>query len=309
MTNPLSRTKPVSYQQDPVFQVPSGTTRVPSNPVDPKVNLSDPNTRVQMQPQVQDSGFVLQHQFEQHQQHLQQTQQQHLQQTQQQHLQQTQQQQQQQQQFIHGTHYIHHPPTGALPLSAYYPVYPSQQQHHHPQHNPLEQQYPVYYMAARPAQGYSMPVQQSNMNEAASGVASNRSQIPPNPAMVPPPAAYNPIRNAPIAKHEMPAGVYRTATTGAPQLVQVPSTHHQQQYVGYSQMHHPSQSMAPTSAATAQQYAYEFADPAHAQIYYTQPLAPTMPSQYQTMTAASAVVLPEASAQLPTDNIKQQMRT
>jgi len=305
----LSRTKPVSYQQDPVFQIPSGTTRVPSNPVDPKVNVSDPNTRVQMQSHVQDSGYVLQHQFDQQQQHLQQTQQQqqHLQQTQQQQQHLQQQQQQQQQQFMHGTHYIHHSPTGALPLSAYYPVYPSQQQHHHPQHNPLEQQYPVYYMPPRQAQAYSLSVQQSNINEAATGVPSSRPQTPPNPAMVPP-AAYNPIRNAP-GKHEMSAGVYRTATTGAPQLVQVPSTHHQQQYVGYSQMHHPSQSMAPTSAATAQQYAYEYADPAHAQIYYTQPMAPTMPSQYQTMTAASGVMLPEASAQLPTDNIKQQMRT
>jgi hypothetical protein len=106
----------------------------------------------------------------------------------------------------------------------------------------------------------------------------------------------------------MSTGVYRTATTGAPQLVQVPSNQHQQQYVGYSQMHHPSQSMAPTSAATAN-YAYEFADPAHAQIYYTQAVAPTMPSQYQTMTAAAAVVLPEAQAQHPTDNIKQQIRS
>lgn len=128
--------------------------------------------------------------------------------------------------------------------------------------------------------------------------------------MVPPQAAaYNPMRNTHITnKPEMAAaaGVYRTTTTGTPQLVQVPSS--QQQYVNYTQIHHPSQSVAPTSAAMATaNYGYEYGDPAHAQIYYTQPLAPTMPSQYQTMTGTA--VLPEASAQLSSENIKQQIRT
>lgn len=128
--------------------------------------------------------------------------------------------------------------------------------------------------------------------------------------MGPPPVAYNPMRNAPIAKHEMAAaaGVYRTTATGTPQLVQMPNSQHQQQYVGYSQIHHPSQSVAPNSAATGT-YAYEFSDPGHAQMYYTQPLAPTMPSQYQTMTGAAPVGFPDPSVPLPTDNNKQQMRT
>ncbi|KAL6134435.1 hypothetical protein ACLB2K_066666 [Fragaria x ananassa] len=82
----MSRPKPVVYQE-PVAQIPSGTpTRFPANLVDSKVNVSDPNTRVQMQQQVQDSGYVLQHQYDQ------QLQQQQLLQ---------QQLQQQQQQFIH----------------------------------------------------------------------------------------------------------------------------------------------------------------------------------------------------------------
>lgn len=271
------------------MQIPSAANRIPANPVDPKINISDPNTRLQFQQQAQDSGYVLQPQFDQQQQ----------------------QQPQQPQQFIHaGTHYIHHHPTGAVPISAYYPVYPPQQQHHHQQHHhQLDQQYPVYYVPARQPQPYNLSVQQPSISEAATTIPSTRPQTPPNPNLVPSSAAYNPMRNAPIAKPEMTApGMYRTATTGTPQLVQVPSSQHQQQYVGYSQVHHPSQSVAPTSAGTAN-YAYEFTDPAHGQIYYTQHLAPAMPPQYQTMTGATAVVLPEASAQLPTDNIKQQIRT
>lgn len=285
----IARQKPVIYQ-DPVVQIPAGAVRVPANPVDPKVNISDSNARVQMQQQqqVHDSGYVLQPQFDPKQQH-----------------------QQQQQPYMHASpHYIPHQLAGNVPISAYYPVYPSQQQHHHHHPQQLDQQYPVYYVPARQPQAYNnVPVQQSNISEAASNIPSSRPQTHQNPAMVPTSAAYNPIRNAPIAKPEIAAGMYRTATTGAPPLVQVSSAQHQQQYVGYSQIHHPSQSVAPTSAATAN-YTYEYTDPSHAQIYYTQPLAPTMPSQYQTMTGTAAVMMPEVSAQqLPADNVKQQMRT
>ncbi|XVF02218.1 hypothetical protein REPUB_Repub04eG0156700 [Reevesia pubescens] len=306
-SNPLSRQKPVIYQ-DPVVQIPSGANRVPANPNDPKLNVSDPNTNawVQIQQPVQDAGYILQQpQFDQHQQQQQQPQP-HQQQ------QQPQPQPHQQQQFLQAgaTQYIQHHPTGVVPISAYYPVYPSQQQHHHHHHTQIDQQYPLYYVPARQPQSYNLPVQQPSISEATTAIPSNRPQTPPNPTMAPPPVVYNPMRNAPVAKPEMAAatGVYRTTATGTPQLVQVPNNQHQQQYAGYSQIHHQSQSVAPTSAGTAT-YAYDFTDPAYAQIYYTQPLAPTMPSQYQTMTAAAAVALPDASAQLPTDNIKPQIRT
>ncbi|XP_004300957.1 PREDICTED: putative mediator of RNA polymerase II transcription subunit 12 [Fragaria vesca subsp. vesca] len=310
----VSRPKPVVYQE-PVAQIPSGTpTRFPANLVDSKVNVSDPNTRVQMQQQVQDSGYVLQNQYDQ------QLQQQQL----------LQQQLQQQQQFIHpGAQYMHHHPAGSVPIQAYYPVYPSQQQHHQQQqqqqqqqhhHHQLDQQqqYQVYYMPARQAPPYSnLPLQQSlqsNMSEAAGAatIASSRSQTPPNP-MLSPTAAYSQVRNAPIAKSEIAAPVYRTTTTAAPpSLIQGPPSQHQpqQQYVGYAQVH-PSQSTVPTSTGAAN-YAYEYADASHAQhaqIYYTQPpLAHAMTSQYQTMTATAAMGLPEVSNQLPNDNIKQQQQ-
>uniref|UniRef100_A0A803P771 PB1 domain-containing protein n=1 Tax=Cannabis sativa TaxID=3483 RepID=A0A803P771_CANSA len=224
--NALSRPKPVIYQDQVQF---SGTTRVvPANPVDPKVNISDQNTR-----------------------------------------------------------------------------------QHHPQVD-QQQQYPVYYVPARQAQAYNnLSVQQSNISEASTVIP----QTHPNPAMVATPtaaaaaAAYNPVRNAPLGKPEIAAGMYRTATTVAqPSLVQVPSAQHQQQqYAGYSQVHHPSQSVTPTSAAAAS-YGYEYADPSHAQMYYTQALQPTMASQYQTMTATGAVVMQEVSGQISADNMKQQQQ-
>ncbi|KAK7280422.1 hypothetical protein RJT34_25486 [Clitoria ternatea] len=301
LANAISRQKPVVYQDQ--VQIQSGTSRVPSNPVDPKLNVSDPHGRIQMQQQqqhVQDPGYLLQQQFDQ---------QQHVQDPgyllQQQFDPQQQQQQhqvplQQQQQFIHGAHFIHHNPG----IPAYYPVYPPQQQQQqpHPQHPQ------VYYVHARQPQAYNLPVQQANMGESAATIPSSRPQTPPNPAtLVPPPAAYNPIRNAPLPKTEMTAAAYRAAAAGTPQLVQVPTSQHQQHYVTYSQIHHPSQSMAPNSA-TPPNYAFDYADPAHAQIYYSQPLAPTMPSQYQTMTGA-AVMMPEVSSQHPSEGVKQQIRT
>ncbi|KAF7827755.1 RNA polymerase II degradation factor 1 [Senna tora] len=271
ISNPLSRPKPVIYQEQ--VQIPTVTTRVPSNPIDPKLNMSDPHTRIQIQQQVQDPGYVLQPQFDQQQP----------------------QPPQQQQQYLHNTHFIHHTPAGAVPMPQYYPVYPSQQQSHHPQHHPqMDQQY-LYYMPAR--QAY-------NIGDATGAtVPSSRPQTQPNP----PSAAYNPIRNVPMPKSEMTAGAYRAANAGAPQIVQVPSTQHQQQFVAYTQIHHPSQTVAPPNSAAPASYAYDYVDPAHAQVYYTQPMAP-MPSQYQTM-AAPAGVIPEASSQIPSDSIKQQIRT
>lgn len=291
VSNPLSRPKHVLYQEQ--VQIPTVTTRVLSNPADPvKLNMSDPHSRIQIQQQVQDPGYVLQQQFDPQQQP----------------------QQQQKQQFIPNSHFIHHTPAGAVPMPAYYPVYPSQQQSH-PQHHPqLDQQYPVYYMPPRQAQPYNLSMQQQqqqpNIGETNTAIPSSRPQAQPNPTMAPASAAYNPVRNVPIQKAEMAAGAYR-ATAGIPQLVHVPSGQpqhqHQQQFVAYSQIHHPSQTVAPNSAAPPN-YAYDYADPAHAQIYYTQHLAHAMPSQYQTM-AASAVVPPEVSSQLPSDSMKQQIRT
>ncbi|XP_027768508.1 uncharacterized protein LOC114074714 [Solanum pennellii] len=137
----------------------------------------------------------------------------------------------------------------------------------------------------------------------------NPVQTPPAPSMVAPGAAYNHPGNPPASKPEMIAGAYRTAAAGTPQLVQITSGQHQQQYVGYSQIHHPSQPIAPTSRATAN-YAYEFSDPSHAQIYYSQAHAPQLATQYQTMKSSPAVGLHSTSSQLPTEKkINQRIST
>ncbi|KAK4260776.1 hypothetical protein QN277_003849 [Acacia crassicarpa] len=347
MTNAMLRPKPMVYQDQAQLQIPSGaTTRVPSNPVDPKLTMSDSHGRIQMQQQVLEQGYVLQQQFDQQQQQQQQPpQQQHQfihgtqqqvqeagyvlqpqfeQQQQQQPPQQqhqfihgTQQQvqeagyvlqpqfEQQQQQFIHGTRFIHHAPSGAAPLPTFYPMYPSQQQFHPQHHHQLEQQYQIYYVPTRQTQPYNLSAQQPNVSEAATAISSSHAQTTSNPTMVPPSAAYNAMRNAPVPKSEMTAGAYRTAISVTPQVVQVASDQNQQQFVAYSQ-YHPSQAAAANSAAPAG-YAFEYADPAHTQIYFSQPLAPTMPSQYQTMTGAA--VHPEVSAQPPSDSMKQHIRT
>ncbi|CAL1389540.1 unnamed protein product [Linum trigynum] len=280
--------KPGISQEQQVMQIPHGANRVVAS------NLVDPNTSsVQVQQQLQDSGNLLLAQFEQ------------------------QQHQQQQPHYIHaGGHYIQHHPSGAVQLPAYYPVYPQQQQHIHQMDH--HQQYPVYYVQARQPQAYnlqSVQQPQSSVGEPANN--GGRSQTPPTiPPMVPQsaaaPAAYNPVRNAPVPKPEM---MYRTTNNGTPQLIAL-SSPGQQQYVGFSQVHHhPSQSMAPAAAsAGTPSYGYEFVDPSHGHgpgpIYYTQPLAPSIPaSQYQTMTTGGGgVVLAEGSVQIPAEPIMQQQQ-
>ncbi|CAL1381694.1 unnamed protein product [Linum trigynum] len=279
--------KPGINQEQQAMQIPPGANRVVAS------NLVDPNpTHVQVQQQLQDSGNLLLAQFEQQQQH---------------------QQQQQQLQYTHaGGHYIQHHPSGAVQIPAYYPVYTQQQQQQHIHQMDHHQQYSVYYVQARQPQAYNMPpVQQPQSGVGEPANNGERLQMPTTiPSMLHQPAAagYNPMRNAPVPKPEM---MYRTTNAGTPQLIALSSSG-QQQYVGYSQVHHhPSQSMAPAAASAGNpSYGYEFVNPGpgHGPIYYTQPMAPSMqPSPYQTMTTGGGgVVLPEGSAQIPADPTKQQ---
>ncbi|KAK6157634.1 hypothetical protein DH2020_011882 [Rehmannia glutinosa] len=277
MTNALSRQRQAMYQES-ILQAQSGNTRVTPNQADLKTGDQN-NSKIQMQPQVQESGYVLSNQYEQNHPQFHHP-----------------------QQFVHaGNQYI---PAGAMPMQSYYPIYPSQQQNH-PHQPVVDQQYPFYFVPARQTQAYNMPMQQTNYNELAPNAPTNRPQTPP-PAIAPH-GTYNQAINAP-SKPEMATGVYRTSAGAAPQLVQVPSSQHQGQYVAYTQIHHPSQSIAPSSA-TNSTYAYEFTDPTHTQMYYNQPLPPQLAAHYQTLTSAPAVVGPDASAQLPTENMKQQVRT
>lgn len=164
-----------------------------------------------------------------------------------------------------------------------------------------------YFVPARQPHAYNIPVQQQSYTEMAPNPPSNRPQPPPATAVAPQ-MAYSQV-NAPSSKPEMAAGVYRTAAGAAQHMVQVPSNqqHQQPQYVGFTQIHHPSQMMAPSSASNSG-YTYEFTDPTQAQMYYTQALPPQFSGQYQTMTSAPQGISPDASSQASSENLKQQQQ-
>ncbi|KAI3825059.1 hypothetical protein L1987_06535 [Smallanthus sonchifolius] len=231
------------------------------------------NNNIQIQQQVSDSGYVMsmsnpqvdpgsQHRTQMH---------------------------HQQPQFVHTAvpqpQYIHHHPSGAVPMASYYQIYPSQTQHH-PHQIPLDQQNFVYYMPARQAHhGYNLQMQQHATGYAeVSSAAANPLSHNQAPA---PPSAYATTRAAAqtAPKSEIPA-----------QFVQVPSSQHQPQpqYVGYSQIHHSPQSIANSGAGAGGNYGYEFTDPAQGQpMYYAaQLLPPQSTAQYQTVTAESGSYLP-----------------
>ncbi|XP_010513833.1 PREDICTED: leucine-rich repeat extensin-like protein 5 [Camelina sativa] len=287
VSNPMFHQRPSVYQE-PIAQMSSAASTV----VTGMINPSDPSTLLSPnQNQNQDLGYNIFHpQFEQ------------------------QSQPQQQQHFIHTTaapQYIHHHPSSGLPLQTYIQVYSSQQQppqsfHHHPDrldHQP----YPVYYVTAPvPPRPYCMPVPQSaTVSEAPGSLSSNHLQAPPNSTMMPPPPS-NHMTSVTGGKPEVgQAGIYTTApgVGGAQMVHQIPTS--QQQFMGYSQIHHPPQS----GLAGNPNYGYEYADNAHTQIYYTQPLGH---AQYQTMTGPPpAMVMPDGSAasKLPAENMTQQIRS
>lgn len=223
-----------------------------------------------MQPQLQESGYVLSGQYDQIQPELHQP-----------------------QQFIHaGNHYI---PSNAVPMTSYYSVYPSQPQPH-PHQSVLDQHYPVYYVSGngRPTPAYNLPMQQPTYSELGQTAPSTHPQAAPVASQ----AAYNHSRNVASSKPEMVSGLYRTAATAAPQTVQVPSS--QAQYVGYAPIHHSSSAANPN-------YGYEFTDPAHAQMYYT-PLPPQLAAQYQTLTSAPAMAAKDASVPLSAEAVQHGSR-
>ncbi|KAJ0240526.1 hypothetical protein HA466_0221490 [Hirschfeldia incana] len=293
MNNPVFQQRPSVYQE-PMSQMPSGSTVVTG-----MINPSDPNTLLpQSHMQNQEPGYILHPQFEQ-----------------QQSAPSQQHQQQQQQQFIHAPappQYLHHHPSSGVPVQ-YIQVYPSQQPqqsfHRHPGQLDQQQPYPgVYYVTSPvPPRPYGMPVPQSgSVSEAPGSVPSNHPQPPPlNSTMMAPPPPNSQLRSVPSGKPE--AGVYATpqGMPGAQMVHQIPTS--QQQFMGYSQIHHPPQS----GSAGIPNYGYEYADNAHKQqMFYTQPVGH---AQYQTMTGPPpAMVLPDgsaATAKLPAENMTQQIRS
>ncbi|XP_068643455.1 protein PAL OF QUIRKY-like isoform X2 [Aristolochia californica] len=180
----------------------------------------------------------------------------------------------QQPQFVHtGGHYVHHAAPSQVPLSSYYQMHPVQhpQQHqqvdpqypmsvqHPQQHQQVDPQYPMYFVPMRQNPPHPKPAP-----------SPNQPLIPPIYKDTPPP--MYPARAAPPPKPEM----YRTAAAAAatataqPPLIHMPDPQHQ--YMGYHQ--------------SSGNFTYEYVDPVHTQIYYTQPTSTALASQHQTMTSA-----------------------
>ncbi|KAM7520280.1 hypothetical protein LguiB_019242 [Lonicera macranthoides] len=147
--------------------------------------------------------------------------------------------------------------------------YPMYHPQLHPQQCNPPQPYPIYLVPIRPSQSYSIPVPH-NINETAT-VAPIRPPLPPHTAaMITPQVAY------------------KDATSAVDPLDNLPSNQ--------------NPSLADAS------YGKEFDDDlVCAQIYKSQPPAPALLPQYQTVTKAAGVVLSEASMKLDTHNIMQQV--
>ncbi|CAI9787218.1 unnamed protein product [Fraxinus pennsylvanica] len=214
---------------------------------------------------------------------------------------------QNQQQFIHpGTHYIPHPAGNPQPFSSYYPMYFPQTQ------QPLQTdpQYPIpmYLFPVNQSQPYIMSgVLPSNIADSTI-VSSSRPLTPPPVATYNEtiPSAYptTPAETT-ISKPEMGSSIYRTMATGGPMIFQVPSHQFHQQYVGLPQIPTSLQSTVTAAPATAN-YGSEYSHPTNDQVYYAQHPAP---SQYHTMTPATAVMLSQVSTQVPRDDTANQIRS
>ncbi|OAY77781.1 hypothetical protein ACMD2_26842 [Ananas comosus] len=124
-----------------------------------------------------------------------------------------------------------------------------------------------------------------------------------------PPATGISIPNVPAKPELPPASLYRTAAAASPSpavpvstpLIPIPAAAaadqvHPYPGMGYHVMHHQQPIQ---SSAGNPNYGYEFADPAHTQMYHSQPtFRPSLAPQFQTVVSAAAAagVIPDGAA-------------
>ncbi|KAL0450033.1 UNVERIFIED_CONTAM: hypothetical protein Slati_1559700 [Sesamum latifolium] len=163
---------------------------------------------------------------------------------------------------------------GPVPFSPYYPVY---QMPMHPQHIlcPPNQPYPVYW--------------------------SLRPPLHPQTAAIAQPVAHKEVFGAQIA--ESATKVY-CSIPAATQVVSIPSNQGQL-VVGTHEPQIATEQATPASVISATQGGEFDEDIAYNPIYKTQPSAPLLASQYQTMTKGT-MMLPEPSVQQQPNHAKQQ---
>ncbi|KAL3525490.1 hypothetical protein ACH5RR_013862 [Cinchona calisaya] len=260
--------------QEPYIQVASA---VSSYIIEAENSASDPQSIVQMQKNVQLAGYQLSQQSEG-------------------------------KQLQHGVQYVqgdlHYMPqyqTGPSPLPSYYPLY--QMSMHQQLHSPyiVNQPYPIYLVPPRPNQNYGMSKQCSLLDN--TNVSSSRPPLPPHASIIPPITYKEAITGQPVPESALK--VYQTVPPATP-AVNAPTTQGKQQFMELPELQNPSQTVVNTSAASSN-YVNEFDDDvAYTQIYKTQPSAPTLSLQYQTLMKGVNVMSSESSTQDNT-SIKNQM--
>lgn len=261
--------------QDPSVHVTALENKVSLNPFEsPDISASE----VQTHKTVQVSGYSLSSQLDQ--------------------------QQRQQVQFVPmGTHFVHQNPASVFPVASYYPVCNTPL--HQPQLQYLPNQaYPIYLVPVGQSQLYD-PSGQYGCKDSLP-VVTGRPPLHPNSTLISSQVTYKEATPAPPIP-ELVSQAYRT-TQVANSLVRVAYNDNKQQNVTVPQMHNQPQLIGVAPRETANYGNEHDDDSVRAQIYKSQPPPPMLPSQYQTMTQATTVLLSEALAQLHTDNIKQQVR-
>ncbi|MBA0769966.1 hypothetical protein Gotri_018651 [Gossypium trilobum] len=170
---------------------------------------------------------------------------------------------------------------------------------------PSNQPRPMYYFPVAPAQPYTVPVQHSIVH--ATGIGVGQPQAHPNASLVPTQMVFKEVAAVPQPAAELTSQQCQKIPAGH-QLINVPHTETETRHAG-AQVQHQPQSFGVAAGETAN-YANKLDDdPARVQIYKSQPPPPMLPSQYQTMTKATTLLLSEALAKLHTDNAEQQITT
>ncbi|XP_030527379.1 uncharacterized protein LOC115738771 isoform X2 [Rhodamnia argentea] len=180
-------------------------------------------------------------------------------------------------------------PAFAVPVSQYCPVYQLQPQQlcYMPNHS-----YPTYAVPVPAAQSQNLQMQGPSRDALA--IAS--SQLAPD---------FSPLVNPPqVACKEVPEALRK------PELAaHVPITENKQNLIQMNQVRKHPQPVDVVHEETCY-YDDEYVDdPARLQIYKSQPLPPTLPSQYQTMTEANTLLLTEALVHLNMDRMKRQSKS
>ena len=219
--------------------------------------------------------------------------------------------QQQRVQYIQtDSSYIPQNSPGLVPVSPFYPVYHTQM---HQQQQLVQFQYqpnqltPVYFLPVAPTQAYNFAGYHGFIESPT--ITSSQMPMHMNASYIPQQVAHIECAQA-DAPPNLASQVYNTESpeVAAP-LIHVQYNESQQQAFGLSQNQHQSQSITVAYRESPKHSNEVDGDLAHVQIYKSQPPPPSRPSQYQSMTNATAALLSEALAQLHTNNLKQQIKT